>query len=132
MAQKDPRSEATENVSPFNLMPTDLAAMSKKRIEDVVNAQAELFEELQGSNKQWIYRMQLEANLASDLASKLTSARWFPETLTACQEWGSRHLEMMAEDGKHVFADAQKVMETSARLLLNGWRSNSKGRGIST
>jgi hypothetical protein len=47
--------------------------------------------------------------------------------MTAYHEWGSRRLEMMAEDGKHLFADAQTCMETSARLLSNGWWSSGKG-----
>ena len=52
--------------------------------------------------------------------------------MTACQEWSSRRFEMMAEDGKHVFGDAQKFMETGARLLSSGWWSNGKPGGLST
>ena len=132
MAQKDSRSEGTDKVSPFNLMPTELATMGKQRIEDFVNAQTELLEKIQESNKQWFERVQSEANLASNLASKLTSARSVPDAMTAWQEWSSQHLEMMTEDGKHLFADAQKVMETGARLFSNGWGSNGKGGGLST
>lgn len=133
MAQKEPRSEGAEK-TPLSIMPFEFAEifaeMGKKRIEDFVNAQTELFEKLQESNKQWVARLQSEANLASDLASKVTAARSIPDAMTACQEWSSRHVEMMAEDGKHLFADAQKFMETGSRLLSNGgWQ---KGKGVST
>jgi hypothetical protein len=131
MAQKEGRSEGAEKASPFNMMPTEFAAMGTKRLEDFVKAQTELFENLQQSNKQWFERMQSEANLASEFASKLASAPSVPEAMTTYQECCRRRLEMMAEDGKHLFADAQKVMETGTRLLSNGWWPNNKV-GIST
>lgn len=130
MAQNEPRSEGAEKV-PFNIMPAEFAEMGKKRIEDLVHAQTELFEKFQESSKQWLARLQSEANLASDLASRLTSARSIPDAMTACQEWSSRHVEMMAEDGKHLFADAQKFMETGSRFLSNGWWRDGKG-GVGT
>lgn len=126
MAQNEPRSEGAEKV-PLNVMPAEFAEMGKKRIEDLVHAQTELFEKFQESSKQWLARLQSEANLASDLASRLTAARSIPDAMTACQEWSSRHVEMMAEDGKHLFADAQKFMETGSRFLSDGWWRNGKG-----
>lgn len=131
MAQQEPRSEGAEKASPLNLMPAELAAMGKKRVEDFVNAQTELFEKFQASNKQWLDRMESEAGLASDLASKLISARSIPDAMTACQQWSNRRFEMMAEDGRHVFADAQKLVETATRLFSNGW-SNGKSGSVST
>jgi hypothetical protein len=129
MAQKEPLSERAEKSVLPNLLSPEFAAMGKKRIEEVVNAQTELFEELRESNRQWLDRAQSEVTLASEFASKLTAVRSLPDAMTACQEWNSRHFEMMAEDGKHLLADAQKVMETGARLLSNGWWTTGKGGG---
>jgi len=75
---------------------------------------------LQETNRQWFDRAQAEANLASEFASKLTAARSIPEAMATCQEWTSRRFEMMAEDGKHLFADTQKFMEAAARLVPTG------------
>ena len=50
MAPKEPRSEGTEKASPLNLMPTELAALGNKQIEDFVKAQMALFGNLQESN----------------------------------------------------------------------------------
>lgn len=122
----EPRSEGAEK-TPLNIIPIQFAEMGKKRIEDFVNAQTELVDKFQESNKQWFARLQSEANLASDLASKLTAARSIPDAMTACQEWSSRHVEMMAEDGKHLFSDMQKFVETGSRFLSNGWWHNGKG-----
>jgi hypothetical protein len=50
--------------------------------------------------------------------------------MAAYQEWGMRHLEMVGGETKHFFDDAQKFMQSSAHLVLNGWQS--KGIGISS
>jgi hypothetical protein len=78
-------------------------------------------------NRQWFDRAQSEANLASELASKLTAARSIPDAMAAYQEWASQRFEMMAEDGKHLLADTQKLMEGATHLLPNG--SLFKGGG---
>ncbi len=129
MAQKESHSERTEKSALPNLVPAEFAAMGKKRVEDFVNAQTELLDKLRETNRQWFERVQSEANLASEFAAKLTAARSIPDAMTACQEWTSRRFEMMAEDGKQLFADTQKFMETGARLLSNGWLSNRPGAG---
>ena len=127
MAQKESHAERTEKSSLPNLMPTEFAELGKKRIEEFVNTQKELVEKLQEMNRQWFDRAQAEANLASELASKLTAARSIPDAMAAYQEWASRRFEIMAEDGKHLLADIQKFMEATTHLLPNG--SLIKGGG---
>jgi hypothetical protein len=124
MAKKEGFPDS-EHASAFNVMPAEFAAMTKKRIEDFVNAQSELLDKFQETNREWLDRLQSEATLASEFASKLTAARSIPDAMTACQDWTSRRFEMMAEDGKHVLADSQKFMEVGARLVSNGWLSRS-------
>jgi hypothetical protein len=124
MAQKEKSS------SP-NLMPAEFAEMGKRRVEEFVHTQTELVEKLQEMNRQWFDRAQSEANLASELASKLTAARSIPDAMAAYQEWASRRFEMMAEDGKHLLADTQKLMEAATRLLPNGSLFKGGG-GLST
>jgi hypothetical protein len=111
-------------------MPTEFAELGKKRIEEFVNTQKGLVEKLQEMNRQWFDRAQAEANLASELASKLTAARSIPDAMAAYQEWASRRFEMMAEDGKHLLADTQKFMEAATHLLPNA--SLIKGGGGSS
>jgi hypothetical protein len=48
------------------------------------------------------------------------AARSIPEAMTAYQEWANRQLEMTAEDAKHFFADGQKFIEASTRLMSSG------------
>jgi hypothetical protein len=39
--------------------------------------------------------------------------------MTACQEWATWRLETTAEDTKRLFADGQKFIVASTRLLSN-------------
>ena len=125
MTQTTQADRATQ--SPSNLLPPELAAMGKKRLEEIVAMQTEQLEKLQEMNQRWFDRMQSEATLASEFAAKLTATRSLPEVATAYQEWATRHMEMAAEDGKRILADGQKLAETGARLLSNGWQANGHG-----
>jgi len=115
MAQQE--SRAIENFLLFNPIPGEFAAAGEKRIEGFVNAQTELYDRLQDTNRQWLDRVQTEANLASEFATKLTAARSIPDAMKACQDWTSRRIELMAEDVKHVLDDTQKFMQTGARAF---------------
>jgi DNA repair exonuclease SbcCD ATPase subunit len=128
---KNAQSDRTETVSQSDLMPAEFAANREKQIERLAAIQTELIERLQEANRNWFERAKLEANLASDLAAKLTAARSIPETATVFQEWNSRHTEMAAEDAKRPLAEGQKFMETGARLLSKHWRPNGAGVGSS-
>ena len=81
MAQK-------QDFSPFNLTAADFAATTKKRIEELANAQTELFNELQEANQHWLDRIQAETNLASEFASKLTAARSIPDAMAIMSGMG--------------------------------------------
>jgi Phasin protein len=96
-------------------------------MEEFANAQTALFDKFQTMNQQWLDRIQVEANSASEFASKLTSVRTIPDAMAAYQEWASQCLEMVAEDRKHLLDDYRKLSEISMRLLSNGWRSNGFG-----
>jgi len=113
--------ERTEKLQ-FNFPPAEFAATAMKRFGEFTKAQTEQLSNFQETNRQWLERVQAEANLASELVSKLTAARSIPDAMSAYQEWGSRRLEMMAEDTKHLMDNTQKFMQTSARLIANGWQ----------
>jgi hypothetical protein len=114
--------------SPSNTILPDLAAMGKKGFDELVALQTEQLEKLQEVNRNWIDRMQSEARLTSEFASKLTAARSMPEVTTAYQEWASQHMEMAAEDAKRIFLEGQILAETAGRLLSSGWRFSQGGR----
>jgi hypothetical protein len=119
MAQTE-RTSAAPNLLVF----PEMAEMGKKRIETFVGAQRELLNQVQESHRQWFDRMQSEAKVASDCANKLMAARSIPEAMAACQEWTNRQLEMTAEDTRHFFADGQKFIEASMRLMSSGFSAH--------
>jgi hypothetical protein len=123
MPQRESYTGQAEKLPP-NLLSPEFATMGKKRIEELLNVQTELFENLRETNRHWLERVQFEAALASKFATKLTATRSISDAMTTCQEWTSRQMEMMAEDSKLLVADTQRFMETGARVLSSGWWSN--------
>jgi hypothetical protein len=106
-----------------NFMSQEFVGMGTKRIKELTELQTELFEKLQEVNRRWVDRMEAEAGLASDFGTKLTGAHSVPETVTACQEWASKRIEMATEDAKHLMSDTRTFMDAGARLLSSGWPS---------
>jgi hypothetical protein len=121
MPENFPQTERSTKSTIPELFPAGLAETGKKRVEDMIKLQAELFKYFQEVNRNWLARMQTEATLASELSAKLAAARSIPETGAACQAWANRHIQLMAEDAKRLVADTEKFMETGAHMLGNGW-----------
>ena len=94
MAQS--HGKGTEKFAVFNLTPADLAAEAKRRIEEFADAQTKQLDKLQETNRLWLDRMQAEANLASEFASKLAAARWYSAIIStrrlpqSCISWTTR------------------------------------------
>jgi hypothetical protein len=117
MAQKESHSDRSPRSPPSNLIPPEFAAFGTKGLEGLVQGQSELLEKIQKVNHDWLERMQLEATVASEFATRMTSARSVPEAAAVWQEWALRRMEMAAEDGKRLLANSQKFMETGGRSL---------------
>jgi hypothetical protein len=66
MAERTERSAA-----PIFLTVPEITEMGKKRIENFVDAQRELLNQMQETNRQWLDRMQSEVKVASDFANKV-------------------------------------------------------------
>lgn len=128
MAQTESQPDRTKKPSSLNAIPNEFAAMGQKRFDEFMSLQTEILEKIQQANRQWVDRAQAEANMASEFASRLTSARSLPEAMTAYQEWTTRRFAMMVEDGKHLLADTQKFMQTGARFMSSNW--GTKGGGV--
>ena len=130
MSEREAYAQRTEKSAQPNLLVfPEMAEMGKKRVENFVDAQRELINQLQETNRQWLDRMQSEAKVASDFANKVMGARSIPDAMTAYQEWANRQLEMTAEDAKRFFADGQKFIECSTRLLSSG-QTNPTSAGL--
>jgi len=128
MPQDNSQGEISTKSKVPDLFPAALAETSKHRVDDMINLQKELFQYLQAANQNWLARIQSEAAMASEFATKLAAARSFPETAAVCQEWTNRRMELLAQDGQRLLADTNKVMEASTRVLADGWASGPGAR----
>jgi len=79
--------------------------------------QAELLEKIQEVNHHWLERVQSRATLAAEFATKMTSARSFPDAAAVYQEWASRQLKLAVEDASYAISAGQTLMDMGARLL---------------
>src|SRR5579872_175025 len=96
---------STDKIFPFAFDAHEFATLGKKRMEHFVHVQTELLDDFQASNRHWLDRIQSEANLASEFASKLTSARTIPDAVAVSREWATQYLAMLSEDGKQLAED---------------------------
>lgn len=119
-------------VSESSARPESISAESdttgKQQFDALADIQAELFSKLQHANLRWLNTIQKRANLASEFATELTAARSVPETVTACQDWVRKRMEMAEEDAKQLLADSEAFMDTAARLVSNDWGSNGRAK----
>ncbi len=103
----------------------EVAAESRRRLEDYTETGKEIWDRLQDANRIWLERMQQEAAMTAELASKLTTSRSFSETATVLQDWTSKHIEMTTEDARRVFSDAQQMFNAGARFWSTSTRAPS-------
>lgn len=126
MPQNDPQvQKATPSTTPSQPS-TGFAEAGQKGLRDAIRLPSEFSDYLQEATQVWLARLQSEASLASHLASELAAARSLPETTKAWQHWAKGRVELLAEDGKRVLADAEKLMETGERILGNGWARDKR------
>ena len=123
---KQPHSEHRTK-SPANQTAAEFSAMGKKRMEEFAKAQTEILDQVRAVNQQWMERLQYQANLAARVAAQLATSHSIPEAMSIYREWTSQQLEIMANDGKHLLEDTQKLIGASARLLSNGWTPDWTG-----
>jgi len=123
---KQPHS-AHGTKSPANQTAAEFSAMGKKHMEEFAKAQTEILDQVRAVNQQWMERLQYQANLAARVAAQLATAHSIPEAMSIYREWTSQQLEIMANDGKHLLEDTQKLIGASARLLSNGWTPDWTG-----
>jgi hypothetical protein len=86
-------------------------------------AGSEIVETLRDIRRSWIESVSAEAERGSKLSQDLITVHSVSEAVAACQEWMSKEMDARAEDARQFMSDGQKLMDTSARLLTNGWTS---------
>jgi len=116
MTQQEERQGERTGATP---RASDFLAEGRQRMEDFAGAQSEFWDRLQNANRKWLDRMQNEASMTADLATKLTSARSLTETASHLQNWTMKHMEMATEDARRALSDTQDILAAGARFWTN-------------
>ena len=120
-------SQASDESPMLAYIPAEFVELSKKRLETLIGIQKEMFETIQEINLGWFERARSFASLNSELVAKLSAARTMPETADACQECMGKSMEQFVDESRQLMADSQKLVNLSAKILING-SANSYSR----
>ena len=85
--------------------------------------QSDFVSTLQELTRDWMARATSEVELGIKLSKNLSAAHSVPDAIAAYQEWVSEEMAARSEDARRLTANGQKFMDTSTRLLSNGWMS---------
>ncbi|HWV53117.1 hypothetical protein [Pseudorhodoplanes sp.] len=110
-------------MSMFN--PADFTKLGMGQSEVIADMQKEFSKLIEQANADWMARIELERELASDLTAKLSSAKSLPEAAKAYQDWMARRMETMSKDSQKFFAESQKFVTSMNRFLANGGKTAS-------
>ena len=103
--------------SALPMLNPELYDLAKRRMDALLEVQKEFMATLEGIHHEMFDRARAEAELTSEFVGKLSAVRSVPDATTTCREWANRELELLAEDGRHMFANGEKIMQASRRLF---------------
>jgi hypothetical protein len=85
--------------------------------------QKDLFDVYGHGSRIWLSRVKSEMDLWSELAAKLTASRSVPEAVESYQRCVAQRMQMVAEDGRQLIDECQKITQKISRSLSLGWQS---------
>ena len=92
--------------------------------EDITRQNIETFgalrKQLLDANHEWIAFLNEEAELASNLSKKMTTAKSIPDATAAYQELISRQMELMTQQAKIIFENTQEFTKTCMHVASGG------------
>ena len=98
----------------------------KERSEAMLNMQQELLNAYQEVGQAWVGRVKSELEFWSGLSTKLAASRSVPEGLEAYRNGIAERMQMVADDGKRLLEDGQKLIATVTKKLSNGLTAKSE------
>jgi hypothetical protein len=97
----------------------DFSAIGRNTLDRMVGLQKGLLGALHDMNEQWAATINAEIALASETLTKLAAAKSIPDTVAACQNCGTRQMEIVAENSRGLQAANERIM---SHLSGNGVR----------
>jgi Phasin protein len=122
MVQKPSRSDVA---AAAQQVPGELLKLGEAQTEAMLAMQKELLGAYEQISRAWLDRVKSEADLWSELASKMSGARSIPDALGAYRECVVQRMQMAADDGRRLFDDTQKMISTITRAMSKGLPTGS-------
>jgi hypothetical protein len=107
--------------SPFNF--AGISKFGQNQADALIAMQRELCSLVEEVNRNWLARAELERDLASEFATRLSTAKTPADAAQTYQEWMSRRMQTLASDHQKLFADSQKFIGAATRFLSSGGKS---------
>jgi len=116
MAEKKTKAEGSVGPGMTKLMTAELMGQS------AIEAQKEISAAFEQASRNWGERLKAETDLAQEFTTKLASSKSIPEAAQIYQEWLSRRMRLLFDDGQKLMADSQRLMGSFTRALSRGTR----------
>lgn len=113
-----------DTTGPATAIP-EFMRFGKEQTEAMLNVRRELLQAYEDAGRAWTARVKTEVDFWSDLAKKLTASHSIQEGVDAYSQCASRRMEMVADDARRLFEDAQKIIAATT-AALNGKAGRSK------
>ena len=110
------RSKGRDAVSLSDLNAGGFLASESRRVETVKEVQNQMLDTFERFNRQQLARGNHEMEFASEFAGEITSARSVPDVMNAYQNWISRRMALYVEDGRKLFENSQRILNTTMKL----------------
>jgi hypothetical protein len=86
-------------------------------------AQGEFFKTLQEMSRDWMACVTAEVASGFKLSGNLITAHSVPDAIAAYGEWLNEEMGARSEDVRRLMSNGQKFLDTSSRIVSNGWMS---------
>jgi Phasin protein len=106
-------------------MQSSIFKLGKDRTEAMLSMQKELLDAYDQASRAWLARIKSEADLWSELATKLAGTRSLPEAIQSYQECVSQRMKIAADDAQRLSDECGNIMQKFGRSMTNGWFSGS-------
>jgi predicted phage tail protein len=118
-------STPNEAMAAAESVQTSIFKLGKDRTEAMLKMQKELLDTYDQASRVWLARIKSEADLWSELATKLAGTRSFPDAIQSYQECVSQRMKIAAEDAQRLSDEYGNIMQKFSRSMNNGWFSGS-------
>jgi hypothetical protein len=103
-------------------VPEHLSDIAGQNIETLAAIQKQLLDVLNEANHEWVTFLNEEAELASNLSKKMTTAKSIPDATDAYQELISRQMELITRQARIIFENNQEFMKTCMQVISGARR----------